>query len=87
MRRRERFERLETALSKLKPEYRDALRMSRLAGLPIKEIAKRMNKTEDSVSHLLARGTMELKKLFGETESLHLPDRALRVEGDDDGDQ
>ena len=87
MRRRERMDRLEIALSKLSPEYREALRLSRLKGLRVKEIAQRMNRTECSVSHLLARGTMELKKLFGDTESLHLPHQAFNVEGEDDGDE
>ncbi len=87
MQRDERFDRLEKALANVSAEYREVLRLARLEGLKIKEVAVRMNRSENAVRHLLARAVIELRKSFGDTESLRLPDRALRVEGDTDGEE
>lgn len=87
LRRKERFHRLEEVFSKLRPEYREVLTWSRLKGLRVKEIAKKMDRTEYAIRHLLARAVLELKDLFGETESLHLPDQPLPWEGEDHGDE
>jgi RNA polymerase sigma-70 factor (ECF subfamily) len=76
-RREERFDRLQEALDRLSPEYREAVMLVRVEGLQIKEAARRMNRTPKSVAHLLARGLKKLKEGFGETESLHLPPRRL----------
>jgi RNA polymerase sigma-70 factor (ECF subfamily) len=85
LRREERFDRLERAFAGLKPEYREVLRLSRLEGLKVKEIAARMKRSENAVRHLMARAVIELKNSFGDTESLHLPDRAFRVEEESRG--
>ena len=76
-RRDERFDRLERCLEKLKPEYREVLRLARLEGLTVHEIAERMNRTEYSVKHLIARAIRQLRESFGDTESLTLPPRSL----------
>jgi RNA polymerase sigma-70 factor (ECF subfamily) len=81
LRRNDRFERLAAALEKLRPDYKNALVLSRIKGLTVEEIAERMNRSKDAVKKLLARGLRELKRSFGDTESLHLPDRELPVEG------
>ncbi len=86
VRRNERFDRLEESLKKLKPEYREILRLVRLEGLKIREAAVRMDRSEYAVKHLLARAIRQLKELVGETESFHLPHRMLRVEGDENGE-
>jgi RNA polymerase sigma-70 factor (ECF subfamily) len=85
IRRNERFDRLEEALAKLKPEYREVLRLVRLEGLRIRDVAVRMDRSEYAVKHLLARAIRKLGELFGETESFHLPHRELKIEGDENG--
>jgi RNA polymerase sigma-70 factor (ECF subfamily) len=85
MRRHERFDRFEAAVAALPPEYREVIRLSRLEGLKVAEIAERLGRTEYSVRHLIARAILDLRKKMGHTESLHLPDRALRIEGESDG--
>jgi len=84
VRRDERFDRLEEAVARLKPEYRQVLRLARLEGLKIREVAARMGRSESAVSHLLARALGELRTLVGETESFHLPPRTLATESDTD---
>jgi RNA polymerase sigma-70 factor, ECF subfamily len=76
-RREERFERLEAALARLRPEYGRVVRLARLEGLSIAEIAARMQRTPDSVRNLLFRAMQELRGSFGDTESLGLPDRSM----------
>ncbi len=75
--REERFDRLEDALAQLTPEQRQAIQLSRIDGLKIREIAEKMGKTPDAVQQLIARGLRSLKRHFGDTESLHLPDRTF----------
>jgi RNA polymerase sigma-70 factor (ECF subfamily) len=86
LRREERLHRLERALQKLNPDYRQALLLSRIEGLTMKEIGERLGRSTDSVKHLIARGLRELKKQFGDTESFHLADRPLEVEGEKHGE-
>ncbi len=74
-RRKERFERLERAFQDLKPEYRKVLRLARIEGLQIGEIAARTGKSVSAISNLLLRATKQLKQGFGDTQSLHLGDR------------
>ncbi len=81
VRRGERFDRLRDALDALSPDYRQVLVLSRIEGLPMKEIAERMGRSLNSVKHLLARALVELKERFGDTESFHLADRRLDAEG------
>lgn len=80
LRRHERFDRLEKALNRLSPDHREALVLSRFEGLKVTEIAARMKRSPNAVYKLLARAVLELKKDFGDTESLRLPDRTFRVE-------
>lgn len=82
LRREERFERLAAALERLPQDYREALTLARLDGLTVKEIAAKMDRTPKAVKHLIARGLRELRRVFGETESLHLPDRELYPGGE-----
>ena len=85
MRRDERFDRLEEALTDLSPEYREVIKLSRLDGLKISEIAARLGRTEYAIRHLIARAILQLRKTLGETESLHLPDRTFRMDEESDG--
>lgn len=81
MQRDERFDRLEAAIQDLSPDYKEVVRLARIDGLPIKDIATRMNRSPGAVKVLLLRALRELKRNFGETESLHLPNRSLESEG------
>jgi RNA polymerase sigma-70 factor (ECF subfamily) len=80
LRKEERFHRLQDAIDSLSPEHREAILLVRVEGLPVKEVAKRMNRTPHAVSNLILRASRRLKELMGETESLSLPDRRLRGE-------
>jgi RNA polymerase sigma-70 factor (ECF subfamily) len=79
LRRQERQGRLDGALAALTPEQREVIRLSRLEGLKIREIAQRTGRSEDAVKQLLARGLRGLRRRMGDTESFHLP----REEGSD----
>jgi len=82
-RRGERFDRLERCLARLSPAQRQVVLLCRIEGLKIKEAARRMNRSESAVKNLLCRALRELKSTFGDTESLHLPDRRLGSAGSD----
>ena len=73
LRREERLERLEEALGRLDPDYREAVRLVRIEGLQIREAARRMDRKPKAVMHLVSRGLKKLRENFGDTESLHLP--------------
>jgi RNA polymerase sigma-70 factor (ECF subfamily) len=79
-RREERFDRLRKALDDLHPDHRKVILLSRLEGLSLREIAVRMNRTPNAVSHLLMRALRKLKGFFGETESFRLPPHRLNSE-------
>ena len=81
LRRDERFDRLEAALRHLSPDHRTVIVLARIEGLPIKEIARRMDRSESAVKNLLLRALKALRGSFGDTESLGLPDRRLDAEG------
>ena len=82
LRRNERFDRLEKALANLSKDHGEVLRLARIEGLKVKEIAARMKRSPDAVWKLLARATLQLKESFGDTESLHLPDRRFHTDGE-----
>ena len=77
MRREERFDRLEKALEGLSDEHRQVITLSRIDGLPMREVAARMNRSTKAAYQLLWRALKRLKESFGDTASLGLPDRKL----------
>ncbi len=83
VRRNERFDRLQQSLDRLSPDHRRVIFLSRIEGLRTGEIARRMNRSESAVKSLLFRALRELKSSFGDTGSLHLPDRSLENYGSD----
>ena len=83
LRREERFDRLEKAIESLSPEHREVILLARIEGLPVNEIATRLNRSPNAVAQLLWRALRKLRETFGETESLHLPTRALGEERKD----
>ncbi len=85
IRRRERLDRLEVSMKALSPDYRTVLRLARMDGLPIKEIAKQMGRSESAVHNLLLRATKQLRQSFGDTASLNLGDGHFEDTGAADG--
>ncbi len=85
--REERFERLKAAIGSLRPSHRQVITLARLKGLPIKETARRMGRSEKATSVLLVRAMLKLRKAFGDTESLHLPRRGLTEDFESDRGQ
>jgi RNA polymerase sigma-70 factor (ECF subfamily) len=81
-RQQERFERLSEAVEGLSPDYRTVIKLARIEGLKISEIATRMNRSPSAVKNLLLRAMRQLKKSFGETESFSLPERRLGEKGE-----
>ena len=73
LRREERLVRLERSLAGLRPEEREAIRLSRLEGLKVKEIAERLGRPEPTVKSIIARALRKLRERMGDTESLGLP--------------
>lgn len=83
--REERFDRFEKAIQSLSPDHRKVLTMVRIDGLSVTEVARRMNRSPNAVSHLLLRALRKFREAFGETESFHLPRRTLgKREGRDE---
>ena len=83
-RRDERFERLKAALNQLSDDHREVITLSRIHGLPTKEVGERMNRSVEATYQLLWRATKQLKEVFGDTESLRLPARSIELESERD---
>ena len=78
LRREERFDRFERAYHALSPEHQEVIRLARLEGLQVTEVADRLGRSQSAVRHLLLRALQKLRVAFGEeTESLHLPPRRI----------
>jgi RNA polymerase sigma factor (sigma-70 family) len=84
-RREERFERLSRSVESLSPDHQTVIRLARIEGLKLKEVARRMNRSESAVKNLLLRAMRDLRDSFGRTDSFSLPDRPLGDEGGSDG--
>ena len=61
---REELDRLERAMDRLKPEYREVLMLAKIEGLSCKEIAVRFNKRPAAVAMSLSRAIVALTNLF-----------------------
>ena len=77
----ERFDRLQAAVDTLSPDHRDVILLTRIEGLKVNEAARRMGRSPEAVKKLLRRALKKLREAFGDTESLHLPDRNLNPGG------
>ncbi len=75
--REERYDRLRQALDELSDDHREVIVLARLRGLPMKEVAARMNRSPNAAAVLLFRAMMKLRHAFGETDSFRLPERCL----------
>jgi RNA polymerase sigma-70 factor (ECF subfamily) len=61
---REDLDRLDKAIEKLKPEYREAIILKKIEGLSYKEIGKRLGKSTDAVGMLVSRAMISLINTF-----------------------
>lgn len=84
MRREERLDRLQVAIDSLKGEYREVIFLTRVEGLTLKQAADRMGRSSEAVRKLFWRALQQLRSTLSNTASLHLPDRRLEWEGQDD---
>ncbi len=66
MRKKEALDRLEKALDKLKPQYKQVVVLKRIEGLSHAEIAERLGKNSGAVRMLLARAMAALTIAYGE---------------------
>lgn len=82
LRRAERFERLEAALRQIPDHYREMILLAVVEEVPLREIAEQTGRTPEAASMLLLRALRKLGNVFGETESLGLPNWALRITSD-----
>lgn len=81
--RHERFDRLQAALDGLIRDHRKVIVLARIERLPIKEVARQMDRTPETATQLLWRALQNLKKRFGSTDSFGLPDHRLEDRGGD----
>jgi RNA polymerase sigma-70 factor (ECF subfamily) len=66
MSRREELNKLEKAMDKLKPEYREVITLTKIEGLSYKEAGQRLGKNADAVRMLLSRAVAALSQSFEE---------------------
>jgi RNA polymerase sigma-70 factor (ECF subfamily) len=63
---KEALDKLEQALDKLKPEYKQVILLKRIEGLSHAEIAERLDKNTGAVRMLLSRAMAALTIAYGE---------------------
>jgi len=61
---KEELDRLEKAIDKLKPEYKEVIIWAKIDGLSYKEIGNRLGKSADVAGHLLLRAMVSLTDTF-----------------------
>jgi RNA polymerase sigma-70 factor (ECF subfamily) len=61
---KEELDKLEKAIDKLKPEYREVIIWAKIEGLSYKEIGNKLGKSADAVGHLLLRAMVSLTDTF-----------------------
>lgn len=64
---REELDKLEQAMDRLKPQYRQVILLAKIEGLSCREIAGRLNKSPAAVAMSLSRGIIALTNLFERT--------------------
>jgi RNA polymerase sigma-70 factor (ECF subfamily) len=63
---REELDKLEKAMDKLKPEYKEVITLTKIEGLSYEEVGNRLSKSSDAVRMLLARAIAALTSVFEE---------------------
>ena len=61
---KEELDKLEKAIDKLKPEYKEVIIWAKIDGLSYKEIGNRLGKSADAAGHLLLRAMVSLTDTF-----------------------
>jgi RNA polymerase sigma-70 factor (ECF subfamily) len=61
---KEDLDKLEKALDKLKPEYREVIVLAKIEELSYAEIADRLGKSVNAVGHLISRAMIALSDVF-----------------------
>jgi RNA polymerase sigma-70 factor (ECF subfamily) len=61
---KEELDKLEKAIDKLKPEYKEVIIWAKIDGLSYKEIGNKLGKSADAVGHLLLRAMVSLTDTF-----------------------
>ncbi|HCO96856.1 MAG TPA: hypothetical protein DIU00_23440 [Phycisphaerales bacterium] len=64
MSRKEELEKLEKAIDKLRPEYKEVIVLSKIEGLSYKEIADRLDRSSEAVRKLISRAMAALTTVF-----------------------
>jgi len=64
MSKKEDLDKLEKAIDKLKPEYKEVIILAKIEGLSYEEIGDKLGKSVHSVGHLLSRAMSELTDIF-----------------------
>ncbi len=72
LRNKERIEHLNKALDTLAPLDREVIVLTRLEGLPVKDVAKRLGRTPNDTSVLLLRALLKLKAVLRRRDDLRL---------------
>jgi RNA polymerase sigma-70 factor (ECF subfamily) len=62
--RKEELDKLEKAMDQLKPEYREAIILTKIEGLSCKEISERLGKSNEAVRKLVSRAILALAAVF-----------------------
>ncbi len=78
LRREERFDHLKAALADLPEDHQTVIRLARIEGLSVNDVALKMDRSPGAIRHLLLRALQSLRQRFGDdTQSLGLPQRPL----------
>ncbi|MHC4534804.1 MAG: RNA polymerase sigma factor [Planctomycetota bacterium] len=64
MSKKEDLDKLEKAIDKLKPDYKEVIVLAKIDGLSYKEISDQLGKSINSVAHLLSRAMLALTETF-----------------------
>lgn len=64
---REDLDKLEKAIDKLKPEYKEVIILTKIEGLSYKEVAEQLGKSPDAVRMILSRAIQALSSAFEES--------------------
>ena len=64
MSRKEELDKLEKAIDKLKPDYKQVIVLAKIEGLSYKEIADKLDKTSEAVRKLISRAMAALTTVF-----------------------
>ncbi len=84
--RQERQKRLEEALMKLSPDHQKVIRLTRIEGHKIAEVALKMDRSPNAVKKLLARALDQLRLQYGESTGSMRLEAPFLFEGGEEND-